>query len=65
MSREDQQIRATAIQLALSIIPHVKVDSSDDIIAIADQIANFISPPRGAIVTPVMKAIKKEELEGK
>ncbi len=65
MNRDEQQIRATAIQLALSVIPHVKIESSDDIIAIAEQIATFINPPRSALVTPVMKALKAEEIDSK
>ena len=64
MSRDDQQIRATAIQMALAVLPHLQITESKDLITIANQIADFINPPRPAIVTPVMTAIKKEDIEG-
>lgn len=65
MSRDDQQIRATAIQMALALVPHLQITESKDLIAIAEQISDFINPPRSAIVSPVLTAISKQEVEGK
>ena len=65
MSRDDQQIRATAIQMALALVPHITIAQSQDLITIAQQITDFINPPRPAIVTPVVQSIRAELVEGK
>lgn len=63
MSKEHQQIRATAMQMALAYATAKAEAFEGDLLALATDIADFILGDEQRVITPTLKLVTKPKQE--